>query len=92
MGRPNNHFLAFRIDGAPSGDPAASIYVAYNGWSGPVTATLPAPRPGKAWFRVGDTAAWMESRGNFTDPGQEDQLDGPTYELAGRSLLLLIER
>ena len=92
MDSPDNHFLAFRIDGAPAADPAASIYVAYNGWSGPVTATLPAPRPGKAWFRVGDTAGWMESRGNFTDPGQEDRLDGATYELAGRSILLLIER
>ena len=92
MGDPNMHFLAFRIDGAPAGDPAASIYVAYNGWSGPVDATLPAPRAGKSWYRVGDTASWMESRGNFTDPGQEDHLGGATYTLAGRSLLLLIER
>ena len=59
---------------------------------GNVTATLPGPRPGKTWFRVGDTAPWMESRGNFTDPGQEDALDGATYVLAGRSLLLLLER
>ena len=92
MDDPNLHFLAYRIDGAPSGDGAASIYVAYNGWSGEVVGTLPAPRPGMSWFRAGDTAAWMESRGNFTDPGQEDALDGPTYTLAGRSLLLLIER
>jgi isoamylase len=92
MGDPNMHFLAFRIDGAPAGDPAASIYVAYNGWSGPVDATLPATRPGKSWYRVGDTAPWMESRGNFTDPGQEDLLGVTTYTLAGRSLLLLIER
>jgi hypothetical protein len=35
----------------------------------------------------------MESRGNFTDPGAEDRLDGiTTYDMAGRSLLLLIER
>ena len=92
MDDANNHFLAFRIDGAPAADPAASIYVAYNGWSGPVTATLPAPRAGKSWFRVSDTGEWMESRGNATDPGQEDQLGGTSYELAGRSLLLLIER
>jgi isoamylase len=88
----NNHFLAFRIDGAPAGDSAASIYVAYNGWSGTVTARLPAPRPGKSWYRVGDTAPWMEGRGNFTDPGAEDLLTVTTYDLAGRSLLLLIER
>jgi glycogen operon protein len=92
MDNPNNHFLAFRIDGQPAGDSAASIYVAYNGWSGVVTAVLPAARPGKRWYRVGDTAPWMESRGNFTDPGAEDLLNVTTYDLAGRSLLLLIER
>jgi isoamylase len=92
MNNPNNHFLAFRLDGARAGDSAASVYVAYNGWSGQVTATLPAPRPGKAWYRVSDTAAWMESQGNFTEPGQEQQLGGGTYGLAGRSVLLLIER
>ncbi len=92
MNDPDRHFLAFRIDGAPAGDDAASIYVAYNGWSAEVTATLPAPRAGMSWYRVGDTAAWMESLGNFVDPGQEELLDGATYGLAGRSLLLLIER
>jgi isoamylase len=92
MNDPDRHFLAFRIDGAPAGDDAASIYVAYNGWSGEVTATLPAPRAGMSWYRVGDTAAWMESLGNFADPGDEELLDGATYGLAGRSLLLLIER
>jgi glycogen operon protein len=91
MDNVNNHFLAFRIDGAPTGDSAASIYVAYNGWSGVVNATLPTPRPGKAWYRVGDTAPWMESRGNFTDPGAEDLLTVTNYDLAGRTLLLLIE-
>ncbi|HEU4535180.1 MAG TPA: isoamylase [Polyangiaceae bacterium] len=92
MDNANNHFLAFRLDGARAADSAASIYVAYNGWSGQVNATLPAPRAGKAWYRVGDTATWMESQGNFTNPGQEQILNGNTYGLAGRSLLLLIER
>jgi isoamylase len=92
MDNVNNHFVALRIDGQQAGDSAASIYVAYNGWSGYVTARLPTPRPGKAWYRVSDTAPWMESRGNFTDPGAEDRLDVTTYDMIGRSLLLLIER
>jgi isoamylase len=92
MDNPNNHFLAFRIDGARAGDSAASIYVAYNGWSGIVNAVLPIPRAGKSWYRVSDTATWMESRGNFTDPGAEDVLTVSNYDLAGRSILLLIER
>jgi hypothetical protein len=48
--------------------------------------------PAGPWFRVGDTAPWMESRGTFTNPGQEDALNGATYVRAGRSLLLLIDR
>ncbi len=92
MDNPSNHFLAYRIDGAPAGDSAASIYVAYNGWSGVVNAILPTPRPGKSWYRVSDTAPWMESRGNFTDPGAEDLLTVTSYDLAGRSMLLLIEK
>ena len=92
MDSASNHFLAFRIDGQPAGDSAASIYVAYNGWSGVVTAHLPTPRAGKAWYRVSDTAPWMESMGNFTDPGAEQLLNVTTYDMAGRSLLLLIER
>lgn len=91
-GNGNNHFLAFRIDGQPAGDSAASIYVAYNGWSGYVTARLPTPRAGKAWYRVSDTAPWMESIGNFKDPGAEDLLTVTTYDMIGRSFLLLIEK
>jgi hypothetical protein len=34
----------------------------------------------------------MESRGNFTEPGAEDRLDVTTYDMAGRSMLALIER
>jgi isoamylase len=92
MGAPDRHFLGYRIDGAEAGDSVASVYVAYNGWSGKVTATLPAPRAGRSWYRAGDTAGWMEGAGNFADPGQEARLDGGTYDLAGRSVLILIEK
>jgi glycogen operon protein len=90
----NNHFLAFRLNGqaAVAGEASASIYIAYNGWSGAVIATLPNNLPGKNWYRVADTAAWMEGRDNITAVGQEDLLAGNTYSLAGRSLLLLIEK
>jgi glycogen operon protein len=90
----NNHFLAFRLNGqatVPS-EPSSSIYIAYNGWSGAVTATLPNNLPGKNWYRVADTAAWMEGRDNFTAVGQEDLLANNTYSVTARSLLLLIEK
>jgi isoamylase len=66
--------------------------VAYNGWSDRVTATLPANLPGKRWYRVADTAGWMESRDNFNAPGQEELFAGASYTLADRSVLLLIEQ
>lgn len=88
----NNHFLAYRIDGTEFGDPAPSIYVAYNGWSGDVTAILPANTPGRTWFRVADTDRWMESQDNFKSPGAEDQLTSSIYRVNPRSVLLLIEK
>jgi glycogen operon protein len=94
LNNPDNHFLAYRIDCTESGarDRVASIYVAYNGWSDRVTATLPANLPGKRWYRAADTAGWMESRDNFNAPDQEELLAGASYTLAGRSVLLLIEQ
>ena len=41
MDNPDNHFLAYRIDGAEFNDSVQSVYVAYNGWSDKVAATLP---------------------------------------------------
>jgi glycogen operon protein len=93
MNDPSMHFLAYRLDGGEvQGESTASIYVAYNGWSGATTVTLPPPRAGKSWYRVADTAAWMESQGNAVDPGQEAVMAGATYDLAPRSLLLLFEQ
>ena len=92
MGDASKHFLAWIVDGDEVGDSAKAIYVAYNGWSGKVTATLPPPTPGKSWWRVTDTAAWMEGQENFAPAGHEDHMDGSTYDLAGRSLLVLVER
>jgi isoamylase len=88
----DRHFLAYRIDGSECGDSAPSIYVGYNGWQSPITITLPAPGTGSAWYRAADTAAWMESEANFNEPGHEDKLTAATYEMKGRSLLILIEK
>ena len=92
MDNAENHFLAYRLDGTELGDSAASLYVAYNGWSGEVTATLPANTTGKRWFRVADTDQWMEDQDNFEAPGAEEPLGNPTYNLHPRSVLVLIEK
>jgi isoamylase len=92
MGDASRHFLAWRIDAQAAGESVRSIYIAYNGWSGNVTATLPAPAAGKAWFRAGDTSAFDEGSGNFREPGAEDLMAGSTYTLNPRSVLILVER
>ena len=89
---PDNHFLAFRLDGSEAGDSVASLYIAYNGWQEMVTATLPQNLPGKRWFRVCDTAAWMEERDNFNEPADVELMTGATYGVTARSVLILLEK
>jgi isoamylase len=89
---PGNHFLAYRIDGTELGDPAASIYVAYNAWMDPVVVTLPLNFTDKRWYVVADTSATAEAWGNIHAAGQEVELGARQYAVAGRSLVLLIEK
>jgi isoamylase len=94
---PNNHFLAYRIDatelgGTEPGDPAASVYVAYNSWFNPVVATLPLNLSDKRWHVVADTSAAAEAWGNIHRAGREVKLDAQQYTVAARSLVLFIEK
>jgi len=89
---PNNHFLAFRIDGTKFADTARSLYVAYNGWVAPIKANLPANLPSNKWFQVSDTSSAAQAWGNIYVSGQEAAIPGFTYVVQGRSLILLLER
>jgi glycogen operon protein len=91
---PNNHAIAWRIDGSELGDTAAALYVAYNGWSGAVNFTLPAPPSGKSWYRVTDTCTWAEGPGQVRAPGSEDAIGGTgtVYGVCGRGALVLIAK
>ena len=89
---PDNHALAWRLDGTALGDPSPALYVAYNGWSGDVTFTLPPPPAGRTWHRVTDTSSWAEGPEQVRAPGAEDALGGSTYVLGGRAVLLLIAK
>jgi glycogen operon protein len=88
----NNHFLAYRIDGSEAGDPAVSVYVAYNGWSEPIAVTVPPPLPGNSWHLVADSSSNAAAFGNIYAAGQEPVLPAGPYTVQGRSLVLLIER
>ncbi len=87
---PGNHFLAWRMRG--NGDGARSIYVAYNGFTATLRATLPAAAPGARWYRAADTGAWMEPDSNFHAPGAEYPMQGGIYDLVARSVVIFIER
>lgn len=88
----NARYLAWRLDGTEVADSAASIFVAWNWDDAGVGAHLPDPRPGYAWARVLDTAAWMEGLDNIHRPGQEDPIPpGGRYDMHARSLIALIE-
>jgi glycogen operon protein len=87
MGDTNNHFLAWRLDGTEAGDSVRSIYVAYNGWSGDLPATIPAPGSATSWWVVGDSAS-----GSFAAPGAETALGAMSITVGARSIAVLIER
>jgi isoamylase len=90
----NNHALAYRLDGTEFGDPASTIFVASNGWSEPVTFTLPAPLAGTTWHRVMDTCNWAEGTDQVAVPGSEAKLggQGSKYDLCERGVLLLVAK
>jgi isoamylase len=70
------------------------IYIAYNGWSGTVNFTLPAPGGGKNWYRVTDTCNWADGPDSASMPGTETLIGGQNsnYSLCGRALLLLMAK
>jgi glycogen operon protein len=87
MAGTSNHFLAWRLDGAEAGDPARSIYIAYNAWTSALAATLPAATSGASWWIVGDSAS-----GQLASPGTEAPLAAGTLSVLPRSVALLLER
>ncbi|WP_345656680.1 glycogen debranching protein [Streptomyces siamensis] len=91
---PNNHALAWRIDGTEFSDPTAALYVGYNGWSGDVDFALPSPGAGKNWYRVTDTSSWAEGPDQVARPGSESLVGGAgtVYTLHARATLLLIAK
>jgi glycogen operon protein len=89
---PDNHALAWRIEGSAFHDPSHALYIAYNGWSGDVTFRLPTPGSGKSWFRMMDTSTWNEGPDTVALPGAEAFIGGESteYILRARGVLLLI--
>lgn len=89
----SNYAIAYTVNGSSFGD-ANSMYIAYNGWSGSVNFTLPAPPTGTNWYRVTDTCNWNDGANTFVTPGNEALIGGAgtNYSQCGQSLLLLISK
>ncbi|HTQ41854.1 MAG TPA: alpha-amylase family glycosyl hydrolase [Polyangiaceae bacterium] len=88
MAGTNNHFLAWRIDGAEGGETSVrSIYVAYDGWTSDLAATVPAAGTGTSWWIAGDSAS-----GSFAAPGHETALGAASVTVKARSIAVLVER
>jgi isoamylase len=85
-----NHFIAFRLDGTEVGDSSASIFVAYNGFSADIPATLPANLSGSRWYLVADTASALEGQDNVASPPRP--LGTATYTTASRSVSIFVEQ
>ncbi|HEY6925684.1 MAG TPA: hypothetical protein VI653_19545, partial [Steroidobacteraceae bacterium] len=92
-GTASNYAIAYTINGASFGD-SNSLYIAFNGWSGQVTFTLPAPPTGSAWYRVTDTCDWNDGPDGWAAPGNETLIGGAgsSYNQCAQSLLLLIAK
>jgi glycogen operon protein len=88
----SNHFLAWRVDGEAAGDSARSVLVLYNGYEGTVFGALPPTAPGLGWYLVLDTASSAEAAGNVFSPGEEPAYDGASYDVAARSVVVMIEK
>jgi isoamylase len=95
----SNHAIAYMIngttlpDGTTLGD-TNSFYIAFNGWSGNVSFTLPAPPNGTRWYRVTDTCNWNDGADTFAAPGKEYELEerDSSYGQCGLSLSLFIAK
>jgi glycogen operon protein len=88
----DRHFVAFELDGDELGDDARALYVAYDGWSRALTATVPAPPSGTRWSIVIDTSAVAESWSNARAPGEEVELVGTSLEVPARAVIVLVAR
>ena len=88
-----NYAIAYTINGSSLGD-SSSMYIAFNGWSGEVTFTLPTPPTGTAWYRVTDTCNWNDGPNTWAAPGNETYIGGAgsAYNQCAQSLLLLMAK
>ncbi len=85
LGDATQPILGWRL-----GDTTDPIYVAYNRGLAKVTITLPDAGGALAWYRVANTASFLESQSNFVAAGTETAVTSPQYDLDSRALVLFV--
>lgn len=89
---PDRHFIAWALDSDELGDPEGALYIAYNGWSGPIAARPPPPPAGGRWYVFADTSIAAERWQNAHPLDGLVPLGGDTLDVAGRGLVILVAR
>jgi hypothetical protein len=79
-------------DGPENESAARSIVVVWNRSDTFWQVTLPAAAEDARWYRVVDTATWLEGSGNSHATGDWAAMPGGTYGTHARSMVVLVER
>jgi glycogen operon protein len=67
-----------------------NAYVGYNRGITKQTLTLPSPGDGLTWYRVANTAAFMEPQGNFSPADASSKHASLSYDLDARAIVILV--
>ncbi len=73
-------------------DETRSILVFWNRGDEQLRVPLPAPEDGLSWWRMADTAAWLEGDANSHAFDNPPEMPAPHYDLHGGSVGIWIER
>jgi glycogen operon protein len=86
-------FLAYEVDATETaGETVSAIMVAYNSNDASLSWTLPSPPDGTAWYAALDTSIAAGKTSYVTAPGDEELVNGLSYETAERTVVVLIAK
>lgn len=85
-------FLAFETDATEAGESVAAVMVGYNSSAAEVGWTLPVAPTGTAWYVALDTSAATGKTSYVTAPGAELLVNGSSYAVAERTVVLLVAK
>ncbi|MBS0657045.1 MAG: glycogen-debranching protein [Verrucomicrobia bacterium] len=88
----SNTFLGWILDGTETEPPGPVLYCAYHWGAQAIEVVAPPNSAGKRWHRVLDTRSALEPADNIVNPGAEEPLPAMSFPMAGRSVVVLLEK